>query len=115
MWYGGGGVGVLDDGGECTIGHSETALTTSREAVCENAEGIGITLEMHEILPYIGGQHGLQLVTCSFREECLYGSFTGMTEGRITQIVSEAGGGNDSAEFLAERACQCWITAYDVA
>ena len=47
----GGGIGIFHDGGQCGIGQHESSVAPALEAVGEQAEGIGVALEMGDVAP----------------------------------------------------------------
>ena len=57
----------------------------------QQAEGIGITLKMRNIVPECRGNRCFQFLAGSFCKECLDSFFARMTKGWIAQVVSQAG------------------------
>ena len=107
------GKGILHDGGQHGIGHHETAGTPSLEAMGKYAEGIGVALEMGKVVPQ-GGRHlRLQCLAGTLGEEGLYGFLARMAEGRVAQIVCQAGGTHDGAYLLKERVFQFGTFLHD--
>ena len=78
----------------------------------KQAEGICISFKVCQVFPLRRGQLfsvGLFFFQChalSFRKEGGDGAFAGVAEGWISQIMGEAGGGNDRADFRQVGALQ---------
>ena len=47
-------VWIFDDGGQCGIGHGETAGPASAKLMGEKTEGVGVALEAGEVAPLFG-------------------------------------------------------------
>ena len=97
---------ILDDGGKRGVSHHKTALTSAVEAVGEEAEGVGVTLEMHEVVPQLLADSATQLLALALAEERLDGFLAGVTERRIAHIVRQASRAHDGAYLLEQRALQ---------
>ena len=80
----------------------------------DESEGIGIALEMRDILPEVAVEHWLEFLSLAFCEEGLKGFLARMAEWRITHVVSQTGGGDDSAKFLDEGAGEFGIATDDI-
>ena len=66
----------------------------------QQTEGIGIALEVGEVVPEDGTHLALKVGTSALEEIGLHGLFATMTKGRIAQIVSQAGCRHDLSDFL---------------
>ena len=60
----------------------------------KQSEGVGIALEVGEVVPECGRYLALEFGAGSLEEISLHGLLATMTEGRIAQIVGKAGGGH---------------------
>ena len=76
------------------------------EAVGEEAEGVGVTLEMHEVVPQLLADSATQLLALALAEERLDGFLAGMAERRIAHVVRQASRAHDGAYLLEQRALQ---------
>ena len=94
-----GGPGILDNGGERRIGHDEAARTTSLEGVGEQAEGIGIAVEVSHVGPFFVVHQRLVLQSVTFFEIGGDGPFAAVSERRISHVVGKAGGTDDASDF----------------
>lgn len=72
----------------------------------QDSEAVGITLEMGDVVPELGRNFIFQSLSGTLAEESLDSFFAGMTEGRIAQIVRQAGCTHDGSYFLEERILQ---------
>ena len=99
-------MGVLDDAGEHGISHDKSTRATTLELMGENAEGVGIALKVGEVVPEDGAHQSLELAARPFEEVGLHGFLTAVAEGRIAQVVGQAGGGDDLSYLLEERVSQ---------
>ena len=84
--------GVLDHRGEGGITHDEAAFAPTVEAMREQAEGIGVAVEVSDVVPRGFGQHIAVLLSRALGEEGTNGLFARVTEGRIAHIVRQTGG-----------------------
>ena len=66
----------------------------------EQTEGIGIALEMDEVVPKDRAYLSLELGTCTIEEIGLHGFLPTMAERGIAQVMSQASGGNNLSDFL---------------
>ena len=82
---------------QCAVGHAEAAAAASLEMVCQQAEGIGVTLEVCEVAPLswrearVGGLVFVSTEPSPFAlaEECGNGPFAGVPEGRVPEVVGQ--------------------------
>ena len=81
----------------------------------QDSEAVGITLEMGDVVPELGRNFIFQSLSGTLAEESLDGFFSRMTEGRIAQIVRQAGCTHDGSDFLEERILQIRALLDDVA
>ena len=70
----------------------------------QQAEGVGVTFKVGEVLPKSRGEAVIvpQSQSLSFGEEGGDGPFARMPERRITQVVRQAGGGHDGTYLWQE-------------
>ena len=68
----------------------------------QQTEGIGIALEVDEVVPEDGTHLALEFAARAFEEIRLDGLLATVSEGRITQVVSQAGGGDYLSNLLKE-------------
>ena len=80
----------------------------------EESEGIGITLEMRDILPEVAVEHWLEFLSLAFGKEGLKGFLARMAKRRITHVVSQTGGGDDSTKLLDEGAGEFGVATDDI-
>ena len=66
----------------------------------QQTEGIGIALEVGEVVPERRTHFALQVAARAFEEVGLHGLLTTMAKGRIAQVVGEAGGRYNLSDFL---------------
>ena len=66
----------------------------------EHAEGIGVALEVDEVGPLGTVEQGAQALTGALAEKGADGLLARVPEGRIAQVVGEAGGGHDVAQVV---------------
>ena len=96
-------VRILHDGSQRRVGHHEAAVAASVEAVREQSEGVGVTLEVREVLPHLRRHTRLQRQSPTLAEERLYSLLAGVTERRIAHVVRQTRRANDGAKLLEER------------
>lgn len=99
-----GGEGIFDDGGKRGIGHNETATAAPAKLVGEEAEGVGVAVEMRDIGPLgfselfaLHTDVSLQVAPLSLGEIAADGPLTTVAEGRVAHVVGQTGGRNDGA------------------
>ena len=109
------GKGILHNAGNGGVAHHETARATTFELVGQQTEGIGITLEMSNVIPE-GWRHLLtKCTTRSLGQEGLDGLLTRMPKGWITQVVGQTGGGHYLTYLLKQRTTQFGMALLDEA
>ena len=72
----------------------------------EQTEGIGIALEVDEVVPEDGVYLSLQVAAGTVGKECLYGLLATVAEGWIAQVVGQTGRGDNLSDLLKERVLQ---------
>ena len=92
-------VGVLHRAGERAVGEGEAPLATPTELMRQEAEGIGIALEVDKVLPAppLGTHLILQPAPSALRKVGADGTLPTMTKGRIAHIVRQGGRADDGA------------------
>ena len=60
------GVGVFHDAGQGGVGHDEAALAATLKLVGQQAEGIGVTLEVGDVVPEVATHLPLQVAAGTF-------------------------------------------------
>ena len=98
--------GVLHDTGERAVGHDEAPLPPAQETVREQTEGVGVALEVGDVVPEAAAHILLQTGSRPFDEECLDGLLAAVTERRIPHVVRIAGCLYDRADLFEERPAQ---------
>ena len=87
----------------------------------EQAESIGITLEVYDVLPLPGrdaiarlrANVILQEQPAAFTKVGSYSRLATMTEGRVAHVVSKAGGRDDVAQFCEMRTVELRVILQD--
>ena len=110
--------GIFDDAGKRAIGHDESAGPTPLEVVGEEAEGVGIAVEMDDVVPLrrrepiagLGVAIRLQPPTVALAEIRGYGTLAGMPERRIAEVVGEACRADDATHFVEMSVAQLRMT-----
>ena len=92
-------VRVLHDAGQRAVGHHEPAGAASFELMCQQSEGIGVTLEVRDVIPERCRHPLPQVVALTLGEESLYSLLAGVPEGWVAQVVSQAGRGHYLPQF----------------
>ena len=105
---------IFHDGCKHGIGHHETTLAATFKLMRQDSEAVGITLEMGDVVPELGRNFIFQSLSGTLAEESLDGFLARMTEGRIAQIVRQAGCTHDGSDFLEERILQLRTLLDDV-
>ena len=90
--------GVLDHRSEGGIRHDEAAFAPTVEAMREQTEGIGVTVEVSDVVPGGFGEELAVWLSRALGEEGANGLFARVTEGRIAHIVRQTGGRHDGAD-----------------
>ena len=96
-------VRILHDGSQRRVSHHEAAVAASVEAVREQSEGVGVTLEVREVLPHLRRHTRLQRQSPTLAKERLYSLLAGVTERRIAHVVRQTRRAHDGAKLLEER------------
>ena len=94
----GGGEGIFGNGREGAIRHHESSGTTAMELVGEQAEGIGIAIEMSDVVPHLERKLLAKMESFAFGKKGTNGGFSFVTKGRISQIVCQTGSTDDGAD-----------------
>ena len=82
--------GVLHDGSQCGIGKYEPSLATALETVGEQAESIGIALEVGDVAPEHLAHLTLEFTPRSLGEEGLDGTLARMAKWWVAHVVGQA-------------------------
>ena len=75
----------------------------------QQAEGIGIALEVGEVVPENGTHLALKVCASTFEEISLHGLLTTMSERRIAKVVSQTGCSHDLPNLLKHGVLQFWM------
>ena len=97
---------ILHDAGNGRVRHHEAPWAASSELVRQQTERIGITLEVRDVRPECRRYLLLQEAPGALSKERLDGLFARVPEGRIAQIVGQAGRRHDLSDFLEQRTTQ---------
>ena len=73
------------------------------ELVGEEAEGIGITIEMGDVVPHFDGELFAKIKSLALSKEGTNGGFSFVSEGWIAQIVCQTGGTDDGTDCFRVR------------
>ena len=84
-----GRVRILHDGGKGGVGEDEPTWTTSLELMDEQAKGVGIAVEVDDVVPFLIGHHRAILLSFSLTEIRGNGSFSAVSERRIAHVVRQ--------------------------
>ena len=84
----------------------------------QQAEGIGIAFEVHQILPLLGCESVLSLLahvilqesSLSLTEVSTYGTLATMSEGRVAHVVCQTGSTHYGTQFGEMSGCQMGMT-----
>ena len=68
------------------------------ELVGEKAEGVGITIEMGDVVPHLDGELFAKMESLSLCKKGTDGGFSFVSEGGIPQIVCQTGGTDNGAD-----------------
>ena len=68
------------------------------ELVSEEAEGVGITIEMGDVIPHFDGELFAKIKSLALSKEGTNGGFSFVSEGGIAQIVCQTGGTDDGTD-----------------
>ena len=68
------------------------------ELVGEEAEGVGITIEMGDVVPHFDGELFAKIKSLALSKEGTDGGFSFVSEGGIAQIVCQTGGTDDGTD-----------------
>ena len=90
--------GVFHHRSEGGIRHDESAFSPTVEAMREQTEGIGVTVEVSDVVPGGFGEKLAVLLSRALGEEGTNGLFAGVTEGGIAHIVRQTRGRHDGAD-----------------
>ena len=96
-------VRIFDYGGKCRVGHGEAARPASCELVGEQAQRVGVALEMGEVAPLGGAQHIAKPAPLPFAEEGGDGFLSRMAEGGIAHVVAQARRGRYVPQVVEQR------------
>ena len=94
----GGGEGIFGDGSEGAISHDKSSSAAAVELVGEEAEGVGITIEMGDVVPHFDGELFAKIKSLALCKEGTDGGFSFVAEGGIAQIVCQTGGTDDGTD-----------------
>lgn len=83
----GGREGIFGNGCEGAIRHHESSRTPAVELVGEQAEGVGIAIEMGDVVPHLERKLVTKMESFAFGKKGTNGSFSFVSERGITQIV----------------------------
>ena len=72
----------------------------------QQAEGVGITFKVGDVIPESGRYLLLQFLAGTFSKERLDGLFARMSKGRIAQVVGQTSGGYNLSNLFKQRATQ---------
>ena len=81
------GKGIFDDAGNGRVGHHQTTWAATLELMGQQTEGIGITLEVGDVVPKRFRYLFAQRASGTFGEKRLDGLLTTMSERWVTQVV----------------------------
>ena len=101
---------VFDDSRQCRIGHDESTETTTLKLVSKQAEGVGIALEVGDVIPEARAHLFLQVAARSFCEETLYRLLATMSERRIAHIVGKSCSLHYRTYLLEECPAEVWVS-----
>ena len=73
------------------------------EAVREQSEGVGVTLEVRQVLPHLRRHTFLQRQSAALAKERLYSLLARVSERRIAHVVRQTRRAHDGAQLLEER------------
>ena len=104
--------GVLDHRSEGGIRHDEAAFSPTVEAMREQTEGIGVTVEVGDVVPRGFGEELAVLLSCAFGEEGANSLFARVTEGRIAHIVRQTRGRHDGADAFEGGGVGCVVVSF---
>lgn len=93
---------IFHDAGQSRVGHHETTYSPSVETVCEQSEGVGVALEVGDVVPESFSYAFLQVGSCTLGEEGLYGFLAAVPEWRVAHVVCQACRADDGS-YLFER------------
>lgn len=94
----GGREGIFGNGSEGAIRHHESSGTTAVELVGEEAEGVGIAIEMGDVVPHLERKLVAKMESFAFGKKGTNGGFSFVSERGITQIVCQTSGTDDGTD-----------------
>ena len=114
---------VLHDARQRAVCHAEAALATPLEVVREEAESVGIALEVRDVVPLLrrdavarlGADVISEKESVALAEVSAYGLLAAMSERRVAQVVGEAGGTHNAAQLGEMRAVEFGVLLQDEA
>ena len=92
--------GIFYNGHEHAVGHGKASLPAAFELVHQPSETVGIAFEVGQVGPLRGGEQRLQFLPGAFGEICGNGLFAAVSERRIAQVVSQAGGSHNRVDMV---------------
>ena len=101
-----GGEGILDDAGQCGVCHDESSRPASAELVGQQAEGIGVALEVCQVCPFLVRKPLFEGFSGPFGEVRPDGLLARVSEGWVAKVVGQAGSRDDGAYLLHVGALQ---------
>ena len=116
-----GRIGVFHDACQRAVRHDETALATPLEVVREQTEGVGVALEMYDVIPLLRRDAVARLRTdVVLKEQPIplaeigsYCRFAAVPKRRVAEVVGKAGGADDVAELGEMCAVEFWMIFED--
>ena len=89
----------------------------------QQAEGVGVALEVYQVVPFAGrdavagvvADVVLEKLSCALAEVRADGFLSAVAEGRVPQVVGEAGSADDAAQLGEVRAVKLRVMAEDEA
>ena len=94
---------VFHDAGQSGVCHDETSFATALKAMGQQAEGIGVSFEVGNVVPEFLRYMFFQVGSLAFGEIGLNGFLARMSKRRIAHVVSQAGCADDSAYLWKQR------------
>ena len=104
---------IFHDARQHGVGHHESTLAAPVKTVREQTEGVGVALKVYEVVPEVGRQMRLQLLTRTLAEERLYGLLSTVSERRVAHVVCQTGRAHNGAELLKQRSRQLGASLLD--
>lgn len=72
------------------VSHHESAVAAPFEAVSKQAECVGVTLKVSDVVPQFGAQPVFEISPLALGEERLNGLLAGVSERRVAHVVRQA-------------------------